>query len=368
MAYKETTMMKSILTHLLAVLCGGLAVFLWPQSKESSEVVTADAHNSGRKGVGLRSGSTADPHARTQDSQRQPGIRAALSRSVSLADLESWLSSKKGDTRTYAKALVTAGLITDDPELIRQGIEADPENPHLLFIGATSPAFSEEERLAMSSRLLAADPENALSGFVSAAHLMAAGQSEAAIQTLREAIEHQRMDDFRIPTQLSTEDAYIAAGLSPNAAKFRSAYDLKCAYLSDLRSLVNSMKGVEGTMPPEDASELRQLTALMGQRLSGQSRSGTMIDRMTGIALEEATLIGLPEGAPSPYEGLSVSQARESIAAERQELRKVMDGFGSAHDLLLNDPDLMSRYTDHVRLRGELEAAKWLVGATEGTR
>ena len=58
-----------------------------------------------------------------------------------------------------------AGLILDDHDLIRQGIDTDPENPHLLFIGATLPEL-KEERLVMSTRLVAADPQNALSGFI----------------------------------------------------------------------------------------------------------------------------------------------------------------------------------------------------------
>lgn len=51
---------------------------------------------------------------------------------------------------------------------------------------------------------------------------------------------------------------------------------------------------------------------------------------------------------------------------ERQELREVLDGFGDAQEVLSSDPELMSRYIDHVRLMGELEAAKWLAGATGG--
>ncbi|MGB6220136.1 tetratricopeptide repeat protein [Haloferula sp.] len=356
--------MKPLLTHLFAAALGILAVVLWPSGTADSDAATADGRmpgrNESRPGIVLR------PSVRPGGNQ--PTIDSELSKPVTGKELEPWLESKKGDSRSFAEALVIAGLLTNDPDLIRQGIEADPANRHLLFIGATFSAFSGEERLAMSKRLLAADPDNALAAFISASHLLDAGQSDAAIEILRGTTDRYRMDDFRIATQLGTEDAYIAAGLSPDAAKIRSAFDFKLGYLSDLRSLANSLKDMEGSRSPEEASELRSLTASMGQRLADQSRSGTMIDQFVGMALEEATLSGLSDEAPSLYEGLTVSQARESIVAERQELRQVIENFGNAQDILSNDPDLMSRYIDHLRLRGELEAAKWLVGETESSR
>ena len=69
----------------------------------------------------------------------------------------------------------------------------------------------------------------------------------------------------------------------------------------------------------------------------------------------------------APYDGLTVSQARESIDAERQELQQVSENV-NLEDMLSNDPALISRYIDHCRLSGELEAIKWLAGATRSAR
>jgi hypothetical protein len=212
----------------------------------------------------------------------------------------------------------------------------------------------------MSKRLLEADPENGLAAFIHASHLLGAGQSDEAIQMLRSSTERTRLHDFGLETQLLMDDAYGAAGLSPGPAKLRSAFNLQMPYLSDLRSFVSSLKGREGSLTPDEISELQSLTASMGQRMADQSRSGTLIVHMSGIAMEKASLVGLPDEAPSPYKGLTVGQARESILAERQALQQAIDHFPLVEDTLTADPELMGRYIDRVRLIGELEANKWL--------
>ncbi len=288
-----------------------------------------------------------------------------MSKSIGRADLDAWIESKKGDPRSYAEALVTVGLLTKDPDLIRQGIQTDPQNGHLLFIGTTLAGFSDEERFAMSKRLLEAAPDNALASFISAAHLSETGQTDAAIEILKGSAERPKIGDFGLETQLMTEDALIAAGLSPDAARIRSVFEMRIGYLSDLRSLVGSLKDVEGSMSPDEASELRSMTALMGQRMRDQSRSKTVIDHLSGMMLEEATLKGQPDDAPSPYEGLTVGQARESIAAERQSVRAVLDNMPELETIFTSNPDLMKRYVERTRVMGELDALKWLTNETK---
>ena len=359
--------MRSLLTHLLAATLGMLAVVIWPAGTDERDAATTNEKRSERsKDHVIGSLPVAPPRASTGD--KRPPFAAQLSKPITGADLESWLASKEGDSHSLGEALVIAGLITNSPDLIRQGIETDPENGHLLFIGATLTAFSAEERLAMSMRLLEADPENGLAAFIHASHLLGAGQSDAAIEMMRSSTERTRIYDFGIETQLLMEEAYGAAGISPGAAKLRSAYNLQMPYLSDLRSLVSSLKGMEGSFTTGEASELQSLTASMGHRLADQSRSGMLVSTLMGFSLEEATLAGLPDAAPSPYMGLTVAQARESIVAERQAIRQEMVNLPDVEEILSADPELMGRYIDRVRLTGELEATKWLHLETERAR
>lgn len=347
--------MKPLLTHLLALAIGISAAFLWRSQTDRED--TASTHDA-RPGKSVEARGSR-PAERTGDRPEvgKHDIKAQLEKPVERADFDAWLETRKVTARSHAEALVTVGMLTNNPVLVRHGIESDPRNAHLLFIGATLPAFSDEDRLAMSQRLQAAAPDNAFGAYLSAAYLTEAGQPDAAIQIMKGASTQTRMDDFRMATQLMTEEALIAAGLSPDAAKIKSALESNCGYLSDLKALTQSLKDKEGTLPPQEASELRYLTASMGQRLGDQSKFGTLIDRLSGMSMEELALKGLPDDAPSPYAGFTVREARESIAAERAELRQIM---GNMPDLDMNNTELMSRYIDRVRMLGELEALKWL--------
>lgn len=359
--------MKRLSTYLLALALGVVALILWSQTTKRGDSVKANHTRSETPGMMIdgRPIDWSNVHSKKIRPKISPSLEKEMSKTIGRADLDAWLESKKGNSRSYAEALVIAGMLTKDPDLVRQGIQTDPANGHLLFIGSTLSGFSDEERHGMSQRLLEADPENALASFISAAHLSEAGQTDAAIQILKGSSERPKMDDFRMATQLITEDALIAAGLSPDAAKIRSIFEMGLPYLSDLKSLVGSLKGMEGSMSPNDASELRSMTASMGRRLSDQSSSGTIADTLFGMVIEEATLKGLPDDAPSPYEGLTVSQARESIDAERQSVRQVIDGMPEILDNLLGNPDLARRYAERTRLMGELEALKWLTNETK---
>lgn len=358
------------MTHLLAFALGVVVVVLWSQGTKPDDRVNANQTQSEKSGLMIDGQSVERSSVRSQTirPENRPSMEMEISQSISRADLDAWLESKKGNSRSHAEALVIAGLLTKDSDLIRLGIQTDPENGHLLFIGATLPAFSEEERLAMSKRLLEAAPDNALTSFISAAYLSEAGETETAIQLLKGSAGRPKVDDFRMATQLMTEDALIAMGLSPDAAKIRSTFEMGAGYLTDLQSFAGSLKDRESSLSPDDAAELRSMTASMGQRLRDQSRSGTMIDRLSGMALEEATLQGLPDDAPSPHDGLTVSEARESIAAERQSVTQILHSMPEIQDILSNNPDLARRYIERTRLMGEWEAAKWLTNETKSSR
>jgi tetratricopeptide (TPR) repeat protein len=342
-----------ILTHILAAASGAAVVLLWP--KQPSPHVTATGHQKPEI-PRHRSSDSIPPSAR----ERRAPVASEISRAVSRTDFDSWITSKEGDPRSHAEAMVITGMLTKDPELVRKGIATDPGNADLLFIGATLPGFPKEERLTLSKRLIAADPDNALSGFVGASLLLEAGQSKEALDVLKRATTLKRTSDYRFSTELLTEDAYLAAGFSPESAKIRSVIEHGLPYLSDLSNLATSLKEMEATMSPEESADLRAMAARMGQQISNQSRSGLVINQLMGLSLEEKLLRGLPDEAPSAYEGMTVGEARESLAEERLQIKKALEGIEDIQDLYSSDPELMSRYLDRVRLVGELEAARWL--------
>lgn len=362
--------MKGIISHLLAFVLGVVVVILWSHTvtRDDSEKANQTQSGTSRMMSVVRSVERSGVRSKSIRPDHRPSMERDISKAISRADLDAWVESKKGHSRFHAEAMVIAGLLTHDTDLIRRGIQSDPENGHLLFVGATLPDFPDEERLAMSKRLREADPDNALSSYICAAYISEAGETGAAIQILKGAAGQPKIDDYRMVTQLMTEDALIAAGLSPDAAKIRSFFEMRAGYVSDLRTLVASLKGIEGSLIPEDASELRSMTALMGQRLRDSSKSGTIIDSLSGMALEEETLKGLPDDAPSPYDGLTVREARESIAAERESVARIVHSMPDIQEILSTRPGLAARYIEYSRVMGELEAVKWLANETKSGR
>lgn len=267
-----------------------------------------------------------------------------------------------------AAAKIAAGMLMDTPELIRAGIEADPDNPHFLFIGSTRPEFSVEERLLISGRLLELDSENALAAYIHAANLIEYGSYEQGMELLRSSPERFRINDYHAETMLLIEDAYIRSGYSASEAKLKSITDFQLPQLSSLFAFAGSLQELQASLPEERVQELRSLSSLMGVRIGNESRSGLLINRLMGLAIESKTLEGLDSNAPSHYAGFTVQEARNLIQNEKEEIMEITRQLPDFSDLLINQPELMNRYIDRARSVGELEAAKWLLNETQKRR
>lgn len=354
--------MKTIITHLLAVAIGVLAVLLLRPASDGMKNSSGETQKSKPATRGVSDAVTPDSAGVASRGEKR-GLWDGRAEKITAADLERWLASKNGDTRSLAEAQAIAGLLTNNPDLIRQAIKADPENPQLLYIGATLSSFTGEERLALSERFFRQDNQNGLAAYIYAAQLFKSGDTKKGIEILSSAQDRPRIDAYQTQTQLLMDDAYISAGYPPSEAKTLSLSNLSIPYYSDLQSLAGSINDMGNSMPPDEAANLRALAASMGMRLKDQTRSVTFMDHLIGLKLEEKTLAGLPDNAPSPYEGITVEQARQAITSEREELRKVM-AQASLEVIMASEPEMMNRYFDRVRLFGELEAAKWWIQMT----
>lgn len=349
--------MKPILTHTLAIASGVLVTILWSHFRITSESSSREHSVNGYDQHRLAT-TAAKTSSSLESRSRNLHFGDEPSEKITAADLDPWLAAKKGDSHALAEAQAIAGLIAENPDWIRQAIELDPDNAHLLFIGATHSAFSEAERLSLSARFYQQDAQNGLAAFIFAAQLFKNGDTKKGIEILQSSQGRPRIDTFAIQTQLLMDDAYIAAGYSPLEAKTHSLFGLKIPYYSDLQSLVTSIHGMGHSLPPEQAANLRALSATIGMRLKEQTRSVTFVDHLIGLKLEEKTLEGLADDSPSPYQGITVQEARNAITREREELRKVMQ-LAPLDTIMASDSESVAGYIDRIRLLGEREAAKW---------
>ena len=358
--------MKTIVTHSLAAAIGVLAVLLFRPASDDRKTSSDETQKSERVKHGIADSVTPPAAGNATRIDRQQ-LGAGRSEKITAADLEPWLAGKRGDSRSLAEARAIAGLLTNNPDLIRLAIEADPKNPYLLYIGATLSSFTGEERLALGERFFRQDTQNGLAAYIYAAQLFKSGETKKGIEILSSAQDRPRIDAFASQTQLLMDDAYIAAGCSPGKAKALSLFSLRIPYYSDLQSLAGSINDVGNSLPPDETANLRALAASMGMRIHDQTGSVTFIDHLIGLNLEEKTLAGLANNAPSPYEGITVEQARQAITNEREELRKVMEQ-APLEFIMSGDPELFDRYIDRIRLLGELEATKWWLSTTSGQK
>lgn len=358
--------MKTIVTHSLAVAFGVLAALLLRPASVDKKTSSGETQESepGKRGM---SDSVTPPSAGIASRIDRRQLGGGRSEKITAADLDQWLAGKRGDARSLAEAQAIAGLLTNNPDLIRKAIEADPENPHLLYIGATLSSFTGEERLALSERFFRQDTQNGLAAYIYAAQLFKTGDTKTGIEILSSSQDRPRIDAFATQTQLLMDDAYIAAGYSPGKAKALSLFNLGIPYYSDLQSLAGSINDLGNSLPPDEAANLRALAASMGMRLNDQTNSVTFMDHLIGLKLEEKTLAGLANNSPSPYEGITVEQARQAIINEREELRRVMEQ-APLEVIMSSEPELVDSYIDRIRLLGELEATKWWLNATRGQK
>ncbi|MDP4624430.1 MAG: hypothetical protein NWT08_04740 [Akkermansiaceae bacterium] len=359
--------MKTIISHLLAVVIGVLTALLLRPAIDDQKSPSGETQQSER--VKRDRADSAAPRS-TGTVPRIDGqqLVAELSREITASDLEKWLAECSYDVRSLAEAQAIAGLLTNNPDLVLQAIEADPENPHLLYIGATLSSINAKERLALSERFFQQDTGNALAGYIYASQLFETGDIKKGIEIMKGSQDQPKIDAYAKQTQLLMDDAFIAAGDSPSMAKIRSVLNsTTMPYFSDLQSLAGSINDLGDSLTPEEAADLRSLSASMGSRLSDQGKSSTYINHLVGLSLEKKALAGLPDSSPSPYEGLTVGEARQSIANEREELFQVINQT-PMEAIISGDPELVDRYFDRVRLVGEQEASMWWLEVTSGQK
>jgi len=278
----------------------------------------------------------------------------------SAIQLQSWLDQKKGNTPQLAQAKIVAGMLLYDAEMVRAGVESDPGNPQAAYIGATHDAFSQEEQLQYSRQFFQNAPENALASYLYAARLFESGNQDAAIKVLHESMERHLVDDYSLKTKQLFEEAYLHAGASELTAKLQSWANLQKPYLSDILAFAGELDDVADSLPLSEAGNLRQVTASMGKKIRQRVATGTIIEQLAGLAIEEKSMEGLADDEPSHYEGMTTREVKESILHEREEIKAVLKQMDVA-SLIRNNPDLVEAYAEDIWRIGELEVVKRLI-------
>ena len=129
-----------------------------------------------------------------------------------------WLDKRNAD----AEANAIVGILLKDPELFRNAIKLDPDNPHLHLLAANFSEFSDAEKLHHSERFYTVEPKNSYAAMSYLVQLLKAGRNDTAIEVLEETAHRENYEDYRSQTMLLRQEALIASGIHPVAAKISS--------------------------------------------------------------------------------------------------------------------------------------------------
>jgi hypothetical protein len=98
----------------------------------------------------------------------------------------------------------------------------------------------------------------------------------------------------------------------------------------------------------------------MSRRISDESKSGTIVRQMIGLLMERSVLEGMADDQPSPYDGLTVAEARKSIEAQQTQLKDLTKHVPDYEQLLRDKPQVLELFLERSIRDGEVEALHWL--------
>lgn len=363
--------MKPILTHFFAVGFGFLLAVFWFASTRSKPAIPNNEPSvASTLAISENSFTTNDPR-KIRDLEAAGkfsdfNVDEWAAAPVELSSLKKWLAEQSNTDESRAEALAILGLLTNDPDLIRESVELSQENHKLLYLASTHPELDLEERLERSREFYETDQENALPAYVYAVNLFNTGDTDAALESLRSAISRSEMEDYSTSTMLLMEEALLSAGFSPSSAKIKSAWRAHGhPHYRGLTRFAEDLRKLQDTLPADQAAEIRKLVAHMGMRIQETRGIGDLMHDLVGIGIEATTLADLPEESLSPYQNLTIGDAWKEFEQEGDAIVEVIKKMRRLEKLTTSDPDLVARFYDRVLAQGEREAILWLESRME---
>jgi hypothetical protein len=155
-------------------------------------------------------------------------------------------------------------------------------------------------------------------------------------------------------------EAYLSAGYSLLDASVAGMLSVSVPQASGLNDLAKQMTELQKQYTQAGDDSSAEAVRLMVQNLASQletQANGTLINELTGFAIEKKFLSALSSDAAYGADGRTVGSRLAEINSQIQSIR----GLTSLTDMLPNLPDWeVIAYFDRVRLNGEIDALLWL--------
>ena len=267
-------------------------------------------------------------------------------------ELENYITKNDNDV----EAIIAAGIILNDSSYYIRALENNPNDAHALYLLALNDSTEGSIKIDLAKKLLKEQPNNVIGSYLLASLQAESGDTDESIKTLLGSFNQKGYEDFYNQTSLKVEDALRGTGSSKTGSTLYSLWNVPIPILSKINKTAKTVMTFVPESNPERAHELRSLTASIGTEIVNEGN--LIIHELVGISAQMMSLKGMEDNDPSPFESLSVKEARESLEERKGLIRNL--NILNPKDFITMDATLIESYMNRVRTVGEYEATRWL--------
>ena len=363
-------MKRYIFTHLIALVLGGLVTVILSGQlyhNASEKVVEGSAVESK---VRPKEKQSILPEQRVDDkkdsliqvSKKEPEkiltpkdhIYEQMIGEIPKDEILEWLDKRNGNSE--ANAMV--GILLEDPELFRNAIKLDPNNPYIHYLAANFSEFSDAEKLHHSERFYSLESDNSYAAMSYLVQLLNAGRNDTAIEVLEEITHRENYEDYRFQTALLRQEALIASGIHPVAAKIRGFLVPSGMNSGELFESVRQLSEIMPSLEENKRSSIAKLSANAVLHFRENSAE-SLIDNVYLLKAEREVIEKINDESFPLYDGLSNEEARNTILSEYEKVEKLAKKLAKVNVPLLKNPVIYSQYIDRRMLFGMENAIDW---------
>ena len=363
-------MKRYIFTHLIALVLGGLVAMILSDQlyHNASEKVVEDTAVESK--VQPKEKQSILPEQRMNDkkdsliqvSKKEPEkiltpkdhIYEQMIGEIPKDEILEWLDKRNGNSE--ANAMV--GILLEDPELFRNAIKLDPDNPYIHYLAANFSEFSDAEKLHHSERFYSLESDNSYAAMSYLVQLLNAGRNDTAIEVLEEITHRENYEDYRFQTALLRQEALIASGIHPVAAKIRGFLVPSGMNSGELFESIRQLSEIIPSEAENKRSSIANLSANAVLRFRENSAE-SLIDNVYLLKAEREVIEKINDESFPLYDGLSNEEARNTILSEYEKVEKLAKKLAKVNVPLLKNPVIYSQYIDRRMLFGMENAIDW---------
>jgi hypothetical protein len=264
------------------------------------------------------------------------------------------------DNHRSVESLLGAFRTTNDKSLLKEAEEKFPKDPRVAFAAATQ-SDSPEERRKWMDAFKQSSPDNALPNLLSASDYFKSGQNDQALQDVMSAAG-KPIQDYELDFLQSSQEAFLAAGYSPDEAKTMASMSLLLPQVKDYKqvalSLADLAKSYQQAGDPASAQASLQLAFDLGGRVNTPD-SATLIQVLVGNAMERIALGGMDPNAIFGGGNQTVQSQIDVLNQQRAALKALNDQWLILAPLMSNQD--VRNFEDRRWFFGEQAAEQWAV-------